>query len=735
MKKTKQTYFNRELSWLAFNQRVLDQAIIDRHPLLERIKFLAITAANMDEFFMVRVGGLKMVSDAGVKKPDIAGLTADQQLEKIRSRVSEMYAAQSKCLIGLTEQLEKESIFRVNPQDLSEIEKQRLLVRFQSETVSAVAPISFDNNLRLSMLSGARLAVCVRLKNDAATTLSPNVLPQEIEDDKADARISQPEETIADSENKPEYRYVLLALGQSQQRFWSLATDKGYRYILIEDVVKLFLSEYFAAETIVESTTLRITRNGDVKLVEDGRSDLLLGMKQMLEARQSSDCVRMELSRSTSKTMRAFLESKIGVDPKDVYLIDGPIALSDFFSLSSINGFPHLNDKPWPPQQSSVVTDRDIFQLIRDGDRMLYHPYQSYQPVVEFIKAAARDPEVIAIKQTLYRASKDSEIVDSLMTAAANGKNVTVIVELKARFDEARNIFWAKQLEQAGVDVIYGVRGLKTHAKMCLVVRRERTGIRRYVHFATGNYNEATARLYSDVSLFTCDEQLGYDAVHFFNAITGLSVPQPMSKLSAAPINLRETLLDLIQIEIEAANSGDQGEITAKVNSLADKGLIDAFYDASKAGVKVRLNIRGVCCLVPGQKGLSENIKVVSVVDRMLEHARIFCFRHGGDEKVFISSADFMGRNLDRRVELMTPVLDDDCKSRLIQIMELYFEDNVAATELQSDGEYISVTKKKKKNVMRSQALLFKEAEQISAAYANPGATVFEPHKAMPQED
>jgi polyphosphate kinase len=348
---------------------------------------------------------------------------------------------------------------------------------------------------------------------------------------------------------------------------------------------------------------------------------------------------------------------------------------------------------------------------------------------VQFIKAAANDPSVIAVKQTLYRTSESSEIAKALCLAAEQGKHVTVIVELKARFDEARNINWANELADAGVDVIYGVRGLKTHAKMCLVVRREPAGIKRYVHFGTGNYNESTAKLYSDVSLFTCDEKLGRDSVHFFNAITGLSVPQTLEKLIAAPINLRESLLEMIQVETESAARGNSAAITAKVNSLVDKEIIDALYLASQAGVKIQLNIRGICCLVPGKKGLSENIRVISVVDRFLEHARIFHFHHGGDERIFISSADWMGRNLDRRIELMVPVLDKNCKSRLIKILRTYFDDNLAATELQSNGDYVPVTKKRKKKDFRSQLHLHQEACQIHSAQTDPKHTVFEPHR------
>ena len=716
MKKSKANYFNRELSWLSFNQRVLDQANNDRHPLLERVKFLAITASNLDEFFRVRVGGLKLVTDQ--TQVDLAGLPPRDQLRRIRLRVREMIEEQSSRLVELEQKLEQSGIKRVQADEVTKAERELLRTRFEAETLSAVTPTAAENSSNLSFLRVARLTLCVRLKSDPSTTLHP-VQETELADQAT-------EEAPA---SEPSDRYVLLPLGHTQSRFWSLPSDRGYRYILIEDVVQMFLSEYFEADSIIESSTLRITRNGDVQLVEDGRADLLLGMQDMLDARNSSGCVRMELSAATSPQMRAFLESEIEVEPDDVYLVDGPLALSDYFSLASVPGFPDLKDKPWKPQPApNANLGERIFESIAEGDQLLYHPYQSYGPVIDFINAAADDPKVIAIKQTLYRAAKDSAVALALKRAAENGKNVTAIVELKARFDEARNIYWARELEAAGVDVIYGIRGLKTHAKMCLVIRKEANGIQRYMHFGTGNYNESTARIYSDASLFTCDEQLGRDAVHFFNAITGLSVPQSMDKLAAAPINLRESLLELIRVETETVKGGGAGQITAKLNSLTDREIIDALYQASAAGVKVRLNIRGICCLVPGRKGLSENIKVISVVDRVLEHARLFRFQHGGDELLFMSSADWMSRNLNRRVELMVPVTSPDCKARLGSILDCYFADNVAATELQTDGEYVPV-KKKKKALFRAQAHLQKEAEQIFEAASNAKGSVFETHR------
>jgi polyphosphate kinase len=501
---------------------------------------------------------------------------------------------------------------------------------------------------------------------------------------------------------------------------------------MLEDVIGMFLDELFPNQIVLEWTALRVTRNGDVGLNEDGRVDLLEGMKEMLHARLSADCVRLTISSNASELMRSFLQQCIEVDDSLVYPIEGPLALTDFFALANLPGFDQLKDDPWPPHASpDFPADQNLFDLIVERDRMLHHPYQSYDPVVAFIQQAAKDPAVLAIKQTLYRTSRDSAIVSALRQAAKNGKNVTVILELKARFDEARNIDWATLLEDAGVDVIYGVRGLKTHAKCCIVVRREPTGIRRYVHFATGNYNESTSRLYGDISLFTCDDQIGMDAVHLFNAVTALSTPQPFAKLSAAPIDLRDTLLKLIEVEKLNAQNKGSGLIVGKLNSLVDPQLINALYEASQAGVKIRLNVRGLCCLVPGRKNLSENIQVISIVDRFLEHARILYFRQAGDDRVFISSADWMVRNLDRRVELMIPVQDLTCKARLIRILNTYFEDNINAFELKSDGSYVPVKKKKTGAVFRAQWELYQESQHLLESQINSEGPVFVPHRSM----
>jgi polyphosphate kinase len=715
-KQENRKYINRELSWLAFNQRVLDRAMMDEMPLLERVKFLAISAANLDEFMTVRMGGLEIVRQSGAEMTDICGMSATEQLNEIRARVDEMNKAQAKCLADeLEPQLAQSSITRMQEKDLSENQIEYLRNLFQEELVSTIAPVAVAAGDEFPLLTGARLCLCVRIQNGGQ--LKPI-------NDHLDGELPDPSGLP-----EPDDRFVLVPLGRSLARMLTIPADQGFQYILLEDVVRLFLGQLLENQNIVEVTPFRVIRNGDLVLEEDGLADLLSGMQEVLAARRYSQCVRLELETGCSDETLHFLQKAVGLDSDQVGSISGPLGLSDYFSLAGIHGFNDLKDDPWPAHPApQFERGSDMFKTISSSDQLLFHPYQSYDPVIQFINNAADDPKVIAIKQTLYRASKNSKIVEALERAAGNGKHVTVIVELKARFDEARNIEWARRLEHAGADVIYGVRGLKTHAKLCIVVRREPVGIRRYVHFGTGNYNEATSRLYTDFSLFTCDDQLAMDAVHLFNAITGLSVPQTLVKLSAAPINLRERVMELIHVEIENAQQGAEAWITAKVNSLSDKQIIDALYKASQAGVKIRLNVRGICCLIPGKKGLSENIEVVSIVDRLLEHARVFHFHHGGEELAYLSSADWMSRNLNKRVELMVPVEEPQCKARVLESLRTCFSDNVSAFKLGSDGQYKQVTRKRKKGLKRSQEILYREAGELYAAHTNPRTTVFQPH-------
>jgi polyphosphate kinase len=705
----KPNYINRELSWINFNLRVLEEAQCTTNPPLERLKFLAITGSNLDEFFMVRVGSLTVVSRSSPDRTDIVGWTAAEQLVYIRQAIQDFYQTQYQCFRELEETLANYGIVRIRPADLNDKQTSELETYFNNEILSVIAPISISRSADFPMFAGTRLCICVRLKNDPQSRL-PTL--EEVPEDETDDR------------------FVVIPLGKKLRRFVAVTSNERYSYMLLEDVIGMFLPKIFGEDSVFEWSPFRITRNADITLDEDAVADLLSGMQRMLEERAKLGCVRLEFSDATSDEMRSFLQETIEAADETVYTAEGPLDYSAFFELATLPGFKSLKDTPWPPQPSpDFPPGQDLFEIIAEKDRMLYHPYQSYDPVVKFVRSAAEDENVIAIKQTLYRTSRDSEIAKALIKAAENGKHVTVVVELKARFDEARNIQWARQMELAGVDVIYGVKGLKTHAKLCIVVRREATGIRRYVHLATGNYNESTANLYSDVSYFTCDEKVGLDTVHLFNAITGLSVPQPFDRISAAPINLRETLLDLIRVETNNARSGNAAEITAKLNSLVDKEIIDALYEASQSGVSIRLNIRGICCLRPGVPGLSENITVISVIDRLLEHARIFNFRHDGDYRLFLSSADWMVRNLNSRVELMVPVEAKDCKSRLIHILESYFQDNVKARLLLPNGTYEQVQRAKGQPPFRSQQQLYDEACELFAAHANPRTTVFKPHR------
>ena len=530
-------------------------------------------------------------------------------------------------------------------------------------------------------------------------------------------------------------RFAIIPFGRSATRFLTLHADRGYAFMLLEDAVKLMVDRFFPGEPILECVPFRIARNADVGMRDDLAADLLAGMQEMLTARKQGDCVRLEIAADASAATLAFLRESLQVGERDIFSIPGPLDLSALMSLAELKGFETLRYPPWPPQPSPLVdAKKSLFDILSQRDVLLCHPYESFEPVVRLVEEAAEDPDVLAIKQILYRTSRNSPIVAALARAARRGKHVTAIVELKARFDEARNIEWAKSLEQNDVQVIYGVTGLKTHAKLCIVVRREPQGIQRYVHFGTGNYNESTARLYSDVSFLTANEELGADASSFFNAITGYTQLPSFRKIAAAPLGLRDRLLELINAETERKRQGQKAAISAKLNSLVDPEIIQSLYAASQAGVKVRLNVRGICCLRPGVAGLSENILVTSIVDRFLEHARILHFLHGGDDRVFISSADWMPRNLDRRVELLVPIEDAVGRQRLIAALDTYFLDTTKARQLRADGSYERVKATGKRRGFRAQEQLYREIQQrvLEAQQSRP--TVFEPHRAPNSE-
>ncbi|MFV0444296.1 MAG: polyphosphate kinase 1 [Planctomycetaceae bacterium] len=696
----KQRYLNRELSWLEFDQRVLDEATDESLPLLERLKFLAITGSNLDEFFRVRVGGLQQMVQQGLTRPDPAGLTPKQQLEAISTRVRELVETQYQCYLNdLEPKLSAAGVKRVRGDGLNQMQRRILRQVFENEVFPILTPAAVTSADDFPLLPNQALAVCVRLAAAGGT------------DEHAD-------------------RFAVIPFGPAASRFLPLPSEPGVAHLLLEDAVQLFADRFFVGEKVLECVPFRITRNADIGVREDLAGDLLDEMEHVLHERRLGDCVRIEIASTATETLLNFLVQVLAAPEDQIYRIPGPLDLAAFFRVAEQAGFDNLKYEAWPPQASpDCPPGEKLCDLVAQRDIMLLHPYESFEPVVRLIEEAAVDPDVLAIKQTLYRTSRDSPIVAALMRAAENGKHVTAIVELKARFDEARNMAWARRLELAGAQVIYGVKGLKTHAKCCLIVRRGGDqGIQRIVHFGTGNYNESTARLYSDVSLMTADSDLGEDAVSFFNAITGYSQPQRFRKLEAAPLTLRDTLLDLIQVEIEQARDGLPARILAKVNALVDPVLIDALYQASQAGVQIKLNVRGVCCLRPGVKKLSENIEVVCIVDRFLEHARIISFHHGGDPRVFIGSADWMPRNLDRRIELLVPVEDPRCVERLTDVLGVYFADNVKARRLLPDGSHARLTPDDGEPTVRSQQELYERIRANAVADRKQRRTVFEPH-------
>jgi polyphosphate kinase len=689
-------YFNRELSWLEFNQRVLNEADDPSIPLLERLKFLAITASNLDEFTAVRVGSLMLLVGEGTTRPDPSGLTPREQLKLLRDRMREFTSRQYRCFLNdLEPALAKAGLRRLVASDLSEKQAKVVEQLFDRELFPVFSPIAVGPDTPFPLLANQTLNVCVRLSPDDAP------------------------------------RFAVIPFGRGAKRFLTLPGEVGYSYILLEDVVRLFVSRFFPGEIVRECVPFRITRNADLEIREDHAADLMSEMQEILDARKESACVRLELSDEASDAVRDFLRSRLTLDEDELTALPGPLDLAAFMRLTDSQGFDALRYEPWPPRaHPSIDPAETMFETIARQDVLLYHPYESFEPVIRLLEEAADDPDVLAIKQTLYRTSANSPIIAALKRAAENGKYVTAVVELKARFDEARNIEWARNLERAGVQVIYGVKGLKTHAKICLIVRQEPQGIQRYVHFGTGNYNEITARIYSDASLMTCDDELGADATSFFNALTGYSQPQRFRKIEAAPLGLREKLLEMIELEISQRRLEQKAVIFAKLNALVDEQIIESLYAASQAGVKIKLNVRGICCLRPGVPGLSENIAVTSVVDRFLEHSRILYFYHGGDERMFISSADWMPRNLDRRVELLVPVEDPAAKQKLLSILRIHLQDNVKACRLLANGTYERVKPGPKAERIRSQEVLYRRAGEAWREARSVSTMMFEPHRA-----
>jgi polyphosphate kinase len=668
-------YINRELSWLEFNHRVLEEALDPRHPLLERVKFLSIVSSNLDEFFMIRVAAIKeqILADIIEYTPD--GLVPLQQSRAIHERVLLMVKQMSQCFWRvLHPQLAEAGVHLLRMADTTADERQRLADLFAREIYPVLTPLAFDPGHPFPYISNLSL-------NLAVVVTTPK-------GDERFARVKVPD--------------VLPRLMQIPG-----GDDRTFRYVWLEDLIAANLGMLFPGLTVKESYVFRVTRNADIEIQEDEAEDLIRSIEESIRLRRFGSVVRVGIEETMPGRIRDILAENLEVTPDDVFPITPPLGLSHLMALLKVPR-PDLKDPPHAPTSvgSEEETD-DIFSTIRRHDIVLHHPYDSFSPVVQFLRSAVTDPSVLAIKQTLYRIGKESPLIPLLIQAAENGKQVAVLVELKARFDEENNIGWAKQLERAGVHVVYGLVGLKTHGKIALVVRKEQEGLRRYVHLGTGNYNPVTARIYTDLSLFTCREEITNDATEVFNLLTGYSNRESFRKLAVAPVNLRETFTTLIDREVEHARQGREARLILKMNSLTDAQMIEKLYLASQAGVRIDCIVRGICCLRPGLKGISENIRVISIVGRFLEHSRVFFFLNCGQSEIYLSSADLMGRNLDRRVELMFPVEDpamaDDLRR---EVLESALRDNVAARILQSTGQYARVAPQNGEEAFESQRMI-----------------------------
>ncbi|MGE3842898.1 MAG: polyphosphate kinase 1 [Vicinamibacterales bacterium] len=677
--------FNRELSWLAFNERVLEEAADATTPLLERIKFAAITASNLDEFFMVRVAGLKHEVGEGDDRPDLSGLTPAQQLEAVSRRahafMTSLYALSQGELVPA---LASRGIRIANVAELTDPQRTAVAVHFRSAIFPVLTPLAIDVSRPFPMLSSLSLNVAVWL---------------------------------APAERDAPRRLAVVQVPAKLARLVRIASAHEFVFVYLEDVIRHHLDALFPGQQVVECTVIRLARDAEMELDDEGGRSYIEVVEEELRRRRRSDVVRLEVEEGVSDEFLATLVEQVKVAPDDIYRIPGPLDVRAFMTLLELPGFDELRDESWRPVDVLDADERaNIFALLDERDILLHHPYESFDPVVEFVVRAADDPDVLAIKQTLYRTSGDSPIVQALRHAADQGKQVTVLVELLARFDEERNLKWVKTLEEAGAHVIYGIQGYKTHAKVCLVVKRTADGIQRYVHLSTGNYNDRTARLYTDFGLMTSAAAFTEDASAFFSALTGYSDPPHMKKLVMAPTNLRDRLLKLIAREQRRAETGQSGQIRAKLNSLIDADIIEALYAASQAGVLIQLNVRGICALKPGVPGMSERIEVVSIVDRLLEHSRIFYFRNGGQEEVYLASADWMSRNLDKRIELMFPVEDEQCRAKVLHALDAMFRDNVKARSLRADGLYERRVAEPGEDPFRVQAYLYEMTRRRDAA-------------------
>lgn len=674
-------FTNRELSWLAFNKRVLSEAKDNHLPLMERLKFLSITASNLDEFFMVRVASLKDQVNAGYTKKDIAGMTSKEQIDAILKETHKFTTAQYNTYNrSFLPSLKKNGLKIVTEfEKLTEEQADYVDNYFQKEVFPVLTPMAVDSSRPFPLIRNRSLNIGALLMDkkkkgtiDFATVQVPSVLP----------------------------RVVTIPTDG----------DNCTTVILLEQIIEKNIQKLFLNYKVLCQAPFRVMRNADLSIDEDEAADLLIEIEKQLKKRQWGEAIRLEVEDNIDKRLLKTLRKELNLSEDAIFKINGPLDLTFLMKVYDIEGFDHLKEPKYTPQQPKMLdASRDLFEQIREHDILLHHPYETFDPVVNFVKKAASDPNVLAIKQTLYRVSSHSPIIASLAQAAENGKQVSVLVELKARFDEENNIVWAKKLEKAGCHVIYGLVGLKTHSKITLVVRKEEDEIRRYVHLGTGNYNDSTAKLYTDMGMFTSKTRYGEDATAVFNMLSGYSEPLVWNKLSLAPLWLRGKFLSLIEREKEHAKNGRPARIIAKMNSLCDPGIIEALYDASEAGVEIDLIVRGICCLRAGIKGLSEHIRVRSIVGTFLEHSRIFYFENNGNAEYYMGSADWMPRNLDKRVEILFPVEDPILQEEIYHILHIQLSDTKKAHLLMPDGHYVKVDQRGK-TPLNSQLYFCEEA-------------------------
>lgn len=675
-------YINREISWLDFNQRVLHEAQDARTPLLERLKFIAIVESNLDEFFMKRVGGIKQQVVAGVTKRKMDGVSPSEELDQIRPRILQMVQDMRTCLMrDILPALEKEGIKILHYKELNRPQKKHVTSYYNQSIFPILIPLGVGPGQPFPFISNLSLSVAVRLRE-----------PNQTEDTFARVKIPT---------NRPRW----------------VETGEPNQFVPIEDVIAAHLDRLFPGMKIMESCSFRVTRSIELNRNEDEAEDLLEMIEEELHNRQFAPIIRLEVDEQCSPLLKRWLIRELNIDEDGVYEVNGPISLRNLMQFINLD-MPELKDEPWKPVSHPIIRNNDalenpesIFSLIKRHDILIHHPYQSFTTSVErFLSESVEDPSVLAIKQTLYRTAEHSPIIDALVRAAKNGKQVAVLVEIKARLDEEKNIQWVRMLEKAGVHVTYGFPGIKTHTKTLLVVREEDEGIKRYYHIGTGNYHPGTANLYTDLSLLSCRDDIGEDVADLFNALTGHSNQSDFHKMLIAPINMKKRFISMIEREARNARKGKPAYIIAKMNQLEDPMLIDALYKASRAGVSIDLVVRGFCCLRPGVQGESENIRVYSLIGRFLEHSRIFIFANGGNEEVYIGSADWMRRNLDSRVEAVTPIEDADIRRDIREIVDISLSDNRNLWEMDSEGRYTQRVPDSESQTRQTHSILMKQA-------------------------